>query len=99
MTNSQSTFQTGGGNNLNGYSNKASDADYQKLQSEYSQPAQLKLLADVDKNAWSDAYGVTLFQFPDISAWSSNVQNLKDNPLSPGIFWNYFDWTIKKPTK
>jgi peptide/nickel transport system substrate-binding protein len=99
VTNSQSTFQTGGGNNLNGYSNKATDADYQSLQSEYSQPAQLKLLANVDKNAWSDAYGVTLFQFPDISAWSSNVQNLKDNPLSPGIFWNYFDWTIKKPTK
>jgi peptide/nickel transport system substrate-binding protein len=96
VTNSQSTFQTGGGNNLNGYSNKSTDADFQKLQSEYSQPAQLKLLADVDKNAWSDAYGATLFQFPDISAWSNNIQNLKDNPLSPGIFWNYFDWTIKK---
>jgi peptide/nickel transport system substrate-binding protein len=99
VTNSQSTFQTGGGNNLNGYSNKATDTDYKQLQSEYSQPSQLKLLADVDKNAWSDAYGVTIFQFPDISAWSSNVQNLKDNPLSPGIFWNYFDWTIKKASK
>jgi peptide/nickel transport system substrate-binding protein len=99
VTNSQSTFQTGGGNNLNGYSNKSSDADYKQLQSEYSQPAQLKLLSDVDKNAWSDAYGVTIFQFPDISAWSNNVQNLKDNPLSPGIFWNYFDWTIKKASK
>jgi peptide/nickel transport system substrate-binding protein len=96
VTNSQSTFQTGGGNNLNGYSNKATDSDYKSLQSEYSQPAQLKLLADIDKNAWSDAYGVTIFQFPDISAWSSNVENLKDNPLSPGIFWNFFDWTIKK---
>jgi peptide/nickel transport system substrate-binding protein len=96
VTNSQSTFQTGGGNNLNGYSNAATDADYKKLQSDYTQSSQLKLLADVDKNAWSDAYGATLFQFPDISAWSNNVQNLKDNPLSPGIFWNFFDWTVKK---
>jgi peptide/nickel transport system substrate-binding protein len=95
VTNSQSTFQTGGGNNLNGYSNKATDADYQKLQSDYTQADQLKLLANVDKNAWSDAYGVTIFQFPDISAWSNNIQNLKDNPLSPGIFWNFFDWTTK----
>ncbi|HEY1531576.1 MAG TPA: ABC transporter substrate-binding protein [Galbitalea sp.] len=99
VTNSQSTFQTGGGNNLNGYSNKATDADYKSLQSDYTQSSQLKLLADIDKNAWSDAYGATLFQFPDISAWSNNVQNLKDNPLSPGIFWNYFDWTIKKASK
>jgi peptide/nickel transport system substrate-binding protein len=96
VTNSQSTFQTGGGNNLNGYSNSATDADYKKLQSDYTQSSQLKLLADVDKNAWKDAYGATLFQFPDISAWSNNVQNLKDNPLSPGIFWNFFDWTVKK---
>ncbi len=96
VTGGQSQFSTGGGNNLNGYSNKATDADYQKLQSDYDQAEQLKLLADVDKNAWSDAYGATLFQFPDINAWSSNIQNVKDNPLSPAIFWNFFDWTIKK---
>jgi peptide/nickel transport system substrate-binding protein len=96
VTGNQATLQTGGGNNFNGYSNKTVDADYKQLQSEYSQPAQLKLLADVDKQVWSDAYGATLFQFPDINAWSSNIQNVSDNPLSPAIFWNFFDWSIKK---
>jgi len=99
VTGGQSQFSTGGGNNFNGYSNKAVDADYQKLQSEYSQPEQLKLLADVDKRAWGDAYSATLFQFPDINAWSSNIQNVSDNPLSPAIFWNFWDWSIKKASK
>jgi peptide/nickel transport system substrate-binding protein len=96
VTGGQSQFVTGGGNNFNGYSNKTVDADYKTLQSEYSQPAQLKLLADVDKQAWGDAYSATIFQFPDINAWSSNIQNVSDNPLSPAIFWNFFDWSIKK---
>jgi peptide/nickel transport system substrate-binding protein len=96
VTGAQSQFSTGGGNNFNGYSNKTVDADYQKLQSDYNQADQLKLLADVDKQAWSDAYGATLFQFPDVNAWSSKIQHVSDNPLSPAIFWNFFDWTIKK---
>jgi peptide/nickel transport system substrate-binding protein len=96
VTGGQSQFSTGGGNNFNGYSNKTVDADYKQLQSEYSQPAQLKLLADVDKQAWGDAYSATIFQFPDINAWSSDIQNVSDNPLSPAIFWNFWDWSIKK---
>jgi peptide/nickel transport system substrate-binding protein len=95
VTGAQSQFSTGGGNNLNGYSNAATDADYKKLQSDYNKSDQLKLLADVDKNAWSDGYGATLFQFPDITAWSNNISNVKDAPLSPNVFWNFFDWTIK----
>jgi peptide/nickel transport system substrate-binding protein len=96
VTSGQSQWTTGGGNNFNGFSNKTVDADYQKLQSTFDQPTQLKLLADIDKQAWGDASSATLFQFPDINAWSSNIQNVSDNPLSPAIFWNFFDWTIKK---
>jgi peptide/nickel transport system substrate-binding protein len=99
VTGAQSQWQTGGGNDLNGFSDKTVDADYQSLQSEYSQPAQLKLLANVDKEGWADASSATLFQFPDISAWSSKIQNVSDSPLSPTIFWNFFDWTIKKGAK
>jgi peptide/nickel transport system substrate-binding protein len=99
VTGAQSQFSTGGGNNLNGYSNKDVDADYQKIQSDFTATDQQKLLGDVDQKAWADAYGVTIFQFPDITAWSNNITNVKDAPLSPNVFWNFFDWTIKKPTK
>ncbi|HEY5230296.1 MAG TPA: ABC transporter family substrate-binding protein [Galbitalea sp.] len=99
VTGGQSQFSTGGGNNFNGYSNKTVDSDYQKLQSEYSQPTQLTLLGDVDKQAWSDAYGATIFQFPDVTAFSNNISNVVDAPLAPNVFWNFFDWTIKKASK
>ncbi len=95
VTGAQSQFSTGGGNNFNGYSNATVDADYQKLQSDYNKADQLKLLADVDKQAWADAYGVTLFQFPDVTASSNKIENVKDAPLSPNVFWNFFDWNVK----
>lgn len=92
----QPIFGTGGGSNYQGYSDKAVDADFTKLAGDFNQASQLKLLADVDKHIWSDAAGATIFQFPDVNGWSSNVENVSDNPLSPAIFWNFFDWTLKK---
>jgi peptide/nickel transport system substrate-binding protein len=96
VTGAQSQFSTGGGNNFNGYSNSTVDADYKNLQSNYNQADQLKLLASVDKQAWKDAYGATLFQFPDVTAYSNKISNVVDAPLAPNVFWNFFDWTIKK---
>ena len=92
----QAIFGTGGGSNYNGYSNKAVDADFTKLSSDFNAADQRKILADVDKRVWADAADVTIFQFPDVNGWSSKIQNVSDNPLSPAIFWNYFNWTIKK---
>jgi peptide/nickel transport system substrate-binding protein len=92
----QAIFGTGGGSNYNGYSNKAVDADFTKLSADFNTSDQIKLLADVDKHAWADAADATIFQFPDVNGWSSKIQNVSDNPLSPAIFWNYFNWTIKK---
>ena len=92
----QAIFGTGGGSNYNGYSNKTVDADFAKLSGDFDAADQRKLLADVDKHAWADAADVTIFQFPDVNGWSSKIQNVSDNPLSPAIFWNYFNWTVKK---
>ena len=96
VTANQQIFQTGGGSNYQGYSDKAVDADFGKLSSDYDQTSQLALLADIDKHIWNDGATATIFQFPDVNGWSSNVSNVSDNPLSPAIFWNFFDWSLKK---
>jgi peptide/nickel transport system substrate-binding protein len=96
VTSGQVQWQTGGGNNFNGYSNPTVDADYNKLQSDYNPADQIKLLQNVDKEAWADAYGVPIFQFPDVTAYSNNIEHVVDAPLAPNVFWNFFDWTIKK---
>jgi peptide/nickel transport system substrate-binding protein len=96
VTLSQPTFGTGAGDNLNGYSNPKVDSDYAKLQSDYNQASQLKLLANIDKTIWGDAYGVTIFQFPDVTAYSNKIENVQDAPLYPNVFWNFWEWKIKK---
>ena len=95
----RSQWQTGGASNFNGFTSARVDSDYNKLQSAQSQSVQLKLLADVDKAGWADASTATLFQLPDINAWSSKLQNLSDSPLSPAIFWNFPNWTVSSGAK
>ncbi|HEY4152897.1 MAG TPA: ABC transporter family substrate-binding protein [Pseudolysinimonas sp.] len=101
VTGTQTQIQTDGGNNFNGYSNKDADDAFNKLTGEYDASKQQALLAQVDKDLWADAYGVTIFQFPEVTAWSNKVKNVSDNPLSPSVFWNFFDWTssVKTSTK
>jgi peptide/nickel transport system substrate-binding protein len=96
VTSTQPQLQTGGGVNFNGYSNPDVDTAYTTLAGEFDAAKQRTLLAQVDKQLWADAYGVTIFQFPNVSAWSNNVANVQDAPLAPNVFWNYWDWSVKK---
>ena len=93
VTASEATFASDGGNNLNGYASDKVDAAYDTLQGEYDAAKQLDLLIDVEKELWADAYGVTVFQFPGVTAWSKNVDGVVPAPLSPQFFWNYPEWT------
>ena len=93
VTANQPLFQTGGGNNLNGYSNADVDSALKDLSGEYDASKQQAILQKVDKQVFADAYGLTIFQFPDVTAWSTKVKNVSDSPLSPSVFWNFFDWT------
>jgi peptide/nickel transport system substrate-binding protein len=96
---SQATFTSDGGSNFNGYNNATVDSDFKTLESTISDKSkQQQLLADVDKQVWGDAYGVTIFQFPDVTGFSNKVTGVKDAPLSPNVFWNFFDWQLKSST-
>ncbi|MFM6980571.1 MAG: ABC transporter family substrate-binding protein [Micrococcales bacterium] len=93
VTSSKSTFASDGGNNLNGYKNDAVDAAYAKLSTEFDKAKQLELLIEVEKNLWADAYGVTVFQFPGVTAYNSNkVSGIVPAPLAPMFFWNFWEW-------
>lgn len=93
VTSSKATFASDGGNNLNGYANDAVDAAYASLSTEFDAAKQLELLITVEKNLWSDAYGVTVFQFPGVTAYNSNkVSGVVPAPLAPMFFWNFWEW-------
>lgn len=89
---SEANFATGGINNLNDYSNPAVDALYDQLGSTSDPAQQLEIQTQVDSTLYADAYGLTIYQFPGVTAWSDSLSGVATAPLSPTIFWNFWEW-------
>lgn len=94
VTNSLPTFETGGINNLNFYSNPEVDKIVQQLNVEFDEQAKIDLQVEMDRLLWEDFYGVTIFQFPEVTAFSDRVTNIDASILAPTIFWNAWDWEV-----
>ena len=87
------TFTTGAINNLNFYSNPDMDALTEALGKEFDRAAQIDIQKQIDKLLWDDFYGVTIFQFPAVTAFDQNaIAGISPSTLSPTIFWNIWDW-------
>ena len=90
---SSATFLSDGGNNFTGYKNDAVDAAYKSLAGEFDATKQKELLTTVEKNLFADGYGVTVFQFPGVTAFNSKkISGITPAPLAPMFFWNYWTW-------
>ena len=92
ISESAATFRSDGGNNLTGFASDKIDALYTELETTFDEADQLKILGDVEKELWADAYGVTIFQFPGVVANRDTVSGVKPGVLSPSVFWNYWEW-------
>lgn len=87
------TYTTGGINNLNFYSNPEMDELTAALGTTFDLEEQKQIMIDIDKLLWEDFYGVTLFQFPAVTAYDQNaIANISPSTLAPTIFWNIWDW-------
>jgi peptide/nickel transport system substrate-binding protein len=94
-TQSQANTTSGNAYNYNGYSNKNVDSLWKQIESSTSFNAAIPGLQKVDKFIINDASSISLYQLPDVSAWATNLENVKDAPLTPNIYWNFFDWQVK----
>ncbi|MFE7844481.1 ABC transporter family substrate-binding protein [Microbacterium sp. NPDC057407] len=94
VTNSLPTFETGGINNLNFYSNSEVDDIISQLNTEFDEQAKIDLQVELDRLLWEDFYGVTIFQFPEVTAISDRVTNVTSSILAPTVFWNAWDWEV-----
>lgn len=87
-------YTTGGINNLNFYSNPEMDELTASLGTTFDLEEQKQIMIDIDKLLWDDFYGVTIFQFPAITAYDQNsIANISPSTLAPTIFWNIWDWS------
>ncbi len=88
-------FTTKQQNNFYGYSNAESDKALKTLNATAEVDKQTPLIIQVEKNLFADAFGTVIFQFPDLVAFNSKkIAGVKQMPLSPGYFWNYWEWTV-----
>lgn len=94
VTNSLPTFVTGGINNHNFYSNPEVDSIISELNTTFDADAQIELQVEMDRLLWEDFYGVTIYQFPEVTAFSDRVTNIDPSILAPTIFWNAWDWEV-----
>lgn len=93
VTGNSPTFKTGGINNLNFYSNSEVDTLLTTLDTTFDAAEQITIQQQVDKLLWSDFYGVTIFQFPAVTAYDqTKIANISPSTLSPTIFWNVWEW-------
>lgn len=87
-------FKDGGINNLNFYNNPDINKLSAEISSEFDAEKQMEIKQEADKILWNDFYGVTIFQFPSVTAYSDRVTNIDPSILAPTIFWNAWDWEV-----
>lgn len=87
-------FVTDGMNNFYGYSNEEVDGIFTELQATTDPAAQDQLLIDAETVLFDDAFGLPIFQFPQITAYNSTyVDGVSDIAISPTVLFNVWDWT------
>lgn len=94
VSDSNANFSTDGLNNFYGYSNETVDALYEELVQTSDPARQAAILLEVEQNLVVDAFGLPIFQHPQITAWNSNyVEGVASIAIAPTVFWNFWDWT------
>ena len=86
-------YNSKGVNNLSFYSNPEMDKLTDALGKEFDTDKQIEIMKQIDKILWDDFYGVTIFQFPAVTAYDQNaIANISPSTLAPTIFWNIWEW-------
>lgn len=81
------------GNNLLGYNNAKVDAAVKKLRgSLLSEKDKLAQYTIIEKEIMADALTLPIYQHPGVTAVNKKLKNVKPNPLSPQLVWNYWEW-------
>jgi len=78
--------------NFSHYSSPDVDAMLGELSAQSDPAAQREVLTRIDARLFADSYGLPLYQYPGITAWSDRVTGVAPSTLDPGVFWNVWEW-------
>ncbi|MDO5533627.1 MAG: ABC transporter substrate-binding protein, partial [Propionibacteriaceae bacterium] len=84
-----------GQNNYGGFSNPQADTLLHELNVTTDTDRQNEIVREVEKILVDEAFGLTIFQFPEITGFdSTKISNVSSIPLSPTFFWNFWEWEV-----
>ena len=86
-------FQIGNPGNYSNFNNKEASDLAVKTQTTLDPAKLLDEKVQIDKLAFTDSYGLPLFQAPGIFATNSKVKGIGHFGGQTGIVWNIWDWT------
>jgi peptide/nickel transport system substrate-binding protein len=93
VADSMPNYVTDGINNFYGYSNPDVDALADELNAGADAERQDEILIEVEQNLFADAFGLPLFQHPQITAYNSTYVSGVDNiAIAPTVFYNVWEW-------
>lgn len=89
----EANFVTGGQNNFGLYSSETVDELYTELTGTTDPDAQQELLVQIEQQMWADAFGIPIYQHPQITGFNSTyVTDVSNIALAPTVFWNFWEW-------
>lgn len=86
-------YRTGGGGNYAGWSNPQIDDGIAKLERRTTAAERIKIYQQIDKALTKEALSIPLFQHTAVVAYNSALKNVKPSPISPIVYWNFWEWT------
>jgi peptide/nickel transport system substrate-binding protein len=89
-------FGTQGARNYNFYSSPQTDALLAELAVTVDRARQTELRQAIDAQLFRDAYGMPLYQFPQLVATVGGVSGPAPSARAAGILWNLWEWTSAK---
>lgn len=92
VTAGNANFGTGEINNFYGYSNPEVDELQDQLSVETDPAEQERLLGEIEAHLVNDAFGVTIFQFPSVTAYRNTVTGITPITISPTVFYGFWEW-------
>jgi peptide/nickel transport system substrate-binding protein len=93
VTESDANYRTGATNNFYGYSNAEVDSLFDELQVSTDPDEQGQLLGEIETHLVDDAFGITIFQFPGVTAYDeTKIQGIDKISISPTIFASFWNW-------
>ncbi len=91
----QNIYSTDRPQNFGKFSNAKVDEAWEKLAATLDKDEQLEQIKVIEKELWDNLFGLPLFPYPGVSAYSADLQNVRPTAAQSQLSWNAYQWVAQ----